>query len=305
MNNKLRLFFLLTLLLCSFTMFAQSKHKKKKHFNPGQNKTGIAKFRKLIKKEIFYAKDEFSAFEDGFNLNCNTGFTFSRSQFWTMCSKLGINGPCNQAGDTCYSIRIFPAYNSRDMYLVFIGESFAIENEERTRLMRKKSYFKLISTGDPAAPSDLQEVKPSTSLYATLIEDIKNYSANLSEFNVFNVKSLSINIDDFMNMETALDNAIPQQQNKKYYIRLRPAYNANTLSDNKLYFTANEEEVTESAGTVTQRVLFEDVNLHPWYNHMNPCPDKCPINGFDLKIAEITAYRRKFAKLKANVIKKS
>jgi hypothetical protein len=295
--NKIRFFFLLAMLTFGLVTLAQPKPKGKKHFNPGQNKTGIAQFRKLAKREIFYAKDEFSAFRDGFNLYCNTGFTFSRNKFWYMCAELGINSPCNQAGDSCYSIRILPAYNFTEMYLVFVGEAFAITNEKKTRLMKKKAYFKLVSTGDPAAPSDLQEVKPGTSLYATLIDDIRNYSANLSDFQTFNVKSLSVNIDDYMSMEAALDIAIPQQQNKNYYIRLRPAYNANTLSDNKLYFTANEEEVTESGGTVTKRVLFED--------HMNPCPDKCPINGFDLTIAEIKEYRRKFAIFKAKAIKKS
>lgn len=318
--NKKRFLFLLVILASGFATLAQPKAKKAKakikatvrpkvklarHLNPGQNRTGIANFRKLVEDEIYYAKDEFKAFEDDFNLHCNTGFTFSRNKFWDMCTDFGISSPCKVAGDSCYSIRILPAYNNREMYLVFLGEAFKKGSEKRTRLMRGKAYFRLLSTGDAAASSDLEKVEPGTSLYATLIEDIKNYSANLSEYNVFNVKSLSVNIDDYIKMEEALDIVIPPQQNKNYYIRLRPAYNVNTLSKNKLYFTANEEAVTESGGTVTERVLFEDVNSHPWYNHMNPCPDKCPINGFTLTKSEIKEYRLKFAKMKGNAIMKN
>jgi hypothetical protein len=248
------------------------------HYNPGQDPFKFRKFGSLSAEEISFAKTEFTKFINGYEtkLNCSAGFYFSDRDYSNMKRVFGITLPCNRG--VCYSIRIYPAYDGNELYLVFMGETFIKNSPQLPTTMLDKSYFILSSNDDYG----MREIDLLHFLRKKTITDIVNYQAEYGKSDVFNLFSLVVEIGEYDGMITELKRN-PQHQagtGKLFDIILRPAYNPKTKSPNKLYFFINEEEITFGAdGTPYRRLLdglIPSEGPYNWFNHMDPCPDKCP-----------------------------
>jgi len=213
------------------------------------------------------------------DLHCLKGFSFSREKFSLMQATLGISTPCDAGNIFCYAIRIYPAFDGNEMYLVFMGEQF--EKDKKLTTMTEKSYYVLKSNDN----SDLKEVNDAASKTVTDGE-IKVFQTKFG-MKKFAMRSLFFTIEEYDSMVGTLDAANghgPDTNDTKYYVRLRPAYNffaaspIHVGSPNKLYLVVNEEQRTSNLGGGFSSIVLHDKFENGWYNHMDPCPDKCPTN---------------------------
>jgi hypothetical protein len=271
-----------------------------RHPNPGQDRSQLVpKLDPLNTTEIGYARTEMTNFQTDYDFGCPDGFSFSRVGFAGMLTSLGITGECKSAQDSCYGIRIYPAFDGSSMYLVFIGETYenVTNGHDHPVSMNNKSYFTLKSLGSGGS-TDLVEIAPSHYLRASVESDILTYKNNYSVVGEFNMRSLSFTVGEYNIMLAALDADHPPVSGKFYSIRLRPAYNPYTSSTNKLYMVANEEEITVRSGGGISRLLLES----KFYNHMDPCPKKCP--DVELVLLREAKAKKITAAQKAKVHKK-
>lgn len=182
--------------------------------------------------------------------------------------------PC--IGTKCYSIRIYPAYDGNAMYLVFMGESYINGTDDKPETMLNNNFYKIISDDS----KDLEIVPPSDR--QKTIDEIKDFQTLYGKSSLFNLKSLVFDVSEYLTMKRQFGQN-PQHSEgsgKQFWFRLRPAYNKLSLSTNKLYFVVNEEEITFGDNGAIYKRLLDDVqtgNSQYWYNHMEPCPDKCPL----------------------------